>query len=167
MRTLIFAGCSLLLALTAYAGTVPTGLIVDRGGLEWVWASPCAPEQPSCGNSIVDSSGDAYLGEGWRLADDAEWLSSFTDSVDVYNAFDAGALCASAYFGSGFSHCDAGDAYAGYIWGAPSPIGNSDADNLASESFLVRSGSGVPEPATWGLLGLGLAALGTRLRRRS
>ncbi len=57
MRTFILAACVFLLALTAYAGPiVPVNLIVDRGGLEWVWASPCAPEQPSCGNSIVDSA---------------------------------------------------------------------------------------------------------------
>lgn len=85
----------------------------------------------------------------------------------MYNAFGGSTpLCASSYFGSGYSHCDAGDALAGYIWGAPQPIGNSDANNLASESFLVR-GAAVPEPTTWGLLGLGIAAIAARLRRRS
>jgi len=169
MRMFVFAACILSLALTAYAGVVPANLIVDRGGLEWVWASPCAPEQPSCGSAIVDSSGNAFIDDGWRLATSSEWLSSFTDSVDLYNAFGGNTpLCASSYFGSGWDHCDAGDALAGYVWGAPQPIGNSyDANDAASESFLVNGNVGVPEPATWGLLGLGIAALGTRLRRRS
>jgi hypothetical protein len=168
MRTFIFAAFIFLLALTAYAGpVVPSNLIVDRGGLEWVWAAPCAPEQPSCGSAIVDSNGNAFIDDGWRLANNNEWLSSFTDSVDLYNAFGGSVpLCASSYFGSGWSNCDAGDAYSGYVWGAPQPIGNLDANNPASESFLVR-GNAVPEPATWGLLGLGIAAIAARLRRRS
>ena len=160
MRAFILAACLLLAALTASAGPIDS-VIVVRDGLEWIWASPCAPTQPSCGANIVPND------LGFRIPTPAEWLASFTDTTDLYNAFGQGAQCGSSYFSSGYTHCDAGDVQGGYIWGAPQPIAGvyGGADGT-SESFLVR-GAVVPEPSTYGLVGLGLAAVAARRRRTS
>jgi len=165
MRVLVVAACLLLLALTAFAD-VPSNLVVTRGVYNWVWADPCSPVEPSC-----NASGhNLTLTDGWTLPTTSEWLASFTDTLDVYNAFNVtnGYLCASSYFDSGYNHCDAGDMQAGYIWGAPQPISNSygGATNSASEGLLERGGAAVPEPSSFILLfSAGVATVIARRRR--
>lgn len=161
MRLLLLAVCLTLLAGSALAD-VPNNLIVNAGGLQWVWAAPCAPIEPSC-----NASGhDLTLAYGFTIPTAAQWLSSWASTADVYNAFNAnGQLCASPYFDSGWSHCDSGDMQSGYLWGAPPPIGNADANNPASETLLVRGGS-VPEPNSLALIGTGLLGCIGVVRRK-
>ncbi len=153
LRLLLLAACLTLLAGSALAD-VPSNLIVNAGGLEWVWAAPCAPIEPSC-----NASGhDLTLAYGFTIPTTADWLASFSSAQDVYNAFNVtnGFLCASSYFDSGWSNCDGSDMLSGYLWGAPPPIGNADANNPASEALLVRGGSPVPEPGSLALMSTGL-----------
>jgi hypothetical protein len=151
----------LLLALTASAGLVgtdpPGNLVVMRGGMDWVWASPCAAEQPSCGATLT-------MHDGYQIPTDAQWLDSFSSATDIYNAFDGGAMCASPYFNSGYTWCDGSDVLSGYIWHSPFANDYGGYSDPASDSFLV-SGGAVPEPSTYALIGLGLAALFARRRR--
>jgi hypothetical protein len=152
--------CMGVLAVGAMAD-VPANLIVTRGGFEWVWASPCAPEQPTCGDPLT-------LTNGWSVPTNNEWLASFTDTLDVYNAFNVtnGYLCAASYFDSGYNHCDPGDMQAGYIWGAPQPISNGYGGdtNPASEGLVVRTGT--PEPSSLLLLGSGVLGVLGIVRRK-
>lgn len=162
MKRVAVLVCLLLLAsFSMFAGPVPPEVIVNAGGLEWVWASPCAPTGPSCGADIVGEN-------GFRLATIDEWLASFTDNIDLYNQFEGGAKCASPYFSSGWTHCDPSDVLAGYVWGAPPPISNGLGfnDNPLAEGFLVRGASGVPEPSTLSLFGLALATVVAWRRRK-
>jgi hypothetical protein len=163
LRVLLLLACATMLGASAFAD-VPADLIVDHGGLQWVWADPCAPLEPSC-----NASGhDLTLDYGFRLPTAAEWLLWASDQ-EIYDAFNSGPngeLCASAYFDSGYSHCDPGDMLAGYLWGAPPPIGNADANNPASETLLVRGQGGVPEPGTILLLGTGALGIVGRIRRK-
>ena len=59
---------------------VPSNLLVLSGGLEWAWASPCAPEEPSCGEPLE-------MHHGFRVAETADWLAGFTDLNAVLIAF--------------------------------------------------------------------------------
>lgn len=162
VRIFTLAACLLLLALAASAGPIsgtdpPANLVVVRAGYDWVWASPCAAEDPSCGTPLIGH-------DGYAIPTDAQWLASFTSYTDVYNAFNAnGEKCASAYFNSGYDHCDPGDLQIGAIW--HSPLADPEYwGNLASDSFLVRS-EAIPEPSSFVLIGLGLATLIARRRR--
>jgi hypothetical protein len=142
---------------------VPSNLLVMRGGLEFAWVAPCAPDQPSCGATLD-------MHHNFRVVETADWLLGFTDLMDVYNAFNpvgASQLCASEYFNSGYSHCDAGDLYSGYAHALPVEWGGQ-ARNLAEESFVVR-GEGVASVPDAGsslfLMGVGLAGLAWWKRR--
>ncbi len=155
MKSLIALVFSLTWMTSAMAVDVPSNLIVNAGGMEWAWAAPCAPSAPSCGNDLV-------MHDGWNVAAAGEFASSFTGYADLSAQFGGGSMCASAYFNSGYSHCDNSDVLGGYVWNAPVAWGGQP-NNPASETFVVRA---VPEPETYALMLAGLALVGFVARRR-
>ncbi len=162
----VLAACIVLVPTLASAdiGGVPNNLVVVAGGLDWVWASPCAPVQPSCGSDIV-------LSNGWQIASTADFLASFTGYRDLYDALNPGGvqLCASAYFSSGYNHCD-NDNILGApgvnqaVWNAPTGAWGGVGNVSYAETFLVQGA--VPEPGSLMLFGSGLVGLAGVLRRK-
>ncbi len=167
MKSLAIAAAAVALACSATAASAGTlqgqepdaSVIVTRGDLEWVWASPCAGVAPSCGVP--------ELHHGFEFATEEQWLSSFTDLADLIAAFTSPLRCASTYFSTYGDNCDEGDLEFGAIWDSPfmHPFYLGD-PNI--ETFLVRSAgySEVPEPATLALFGLGLVGMAAARRRR-
>ena len=146
----------------APADAVDPSVIISHAGNEWVWAAPCAAEQPSCGAPTPMYGFDNPTQDQWATwADRAELMAAFTDGS-------GNAICASAYFGSGYSHCDMSDAVNGHIWHAyannicdPSYYDGCVAPT--TETFYVRA---VPEPETYALMIAGLGLVGFMVRRR-
>ena len=155
MKSFIALICSLTWMSSAMAVDVPSNLIVNAGGMEWAWASPCAPSAPSCGADLI-------MHDGWNIASAGDFASSFTGYTDLSAQFGAGTICASAYFNSGYSHCDDVNVLGGVVWNAPAAWGGQPNDTY-SETFVVR---GVPEPETYALMLAGLALVGFVARRR-
>lgn len=145
---------------SAMATDVPASLIVDAGGMQWAWASPCAPSAPSCGADLV-------MHDGWNVATASEFASSFAGFEDLSAKFGRGTICASAYFNSGYSHCDDANVNPAYnniaVWNAPAAWG-TNVQSTYSETFVVRGA--VPEPATYALMFAGLGLVGFVARRR-
>jgi hypothetical protein len=164
LRWCLPLACVLVFAVGVFATDVPPDLIVNFGGLEWAWASPCAPEQPSCGQTLT-------MHDGWEIPTADQWALWGGDRANLFNLFENNPTekCASPYFDSGYQHCDAGDLQNGAIWHAPGicdPNYFDGCNNPASETILVRGGGGVPEPNTMVLLGSGALGLVARLRRK-
>lgn len=140
----------------------PANLIVQAGGLEWVYASPCAGQSPSCSG--------VQLHHGFGFATDDQWNASFSTINDLMAAFNpsSGLLCAASYFDITYNHCDPSNAVSGYIWHSPLAPDADHRDNPASETFLVRVGdvNGVPEPASLALAGAALLGAAVARRRK-
>ena len=149
-------------ALTSLGQEPPSNLIVQAGGLEWVYASPCAGKQPSCG--VVQ------LHNGFGFATDAQWNVSFSTINDLLAAFNpaSGTLCAASYFSTVYDHCDIDDVRLGYIWHSPLAPNANGRDSDVAETFLVRAGNvnDVPEPASLALVGVALLGAAVARRRK-
>ncbi|MFZ5928527.1 MAG: PEP-CTERM sorting domain-containing protein [Acidobacteriota bacterium] len=138
----------------------PSSVVVFAGGLEWVYAAPCAPS--GCGTIT--------LHHGFRLPTTPEWTSSFSDLSDMYTQFSTpNGKCASPYFSDQYDHCDFGDLQLGYVYGSPFAPDDGHRFHPLSETFLVRGEGGgeIPEPASYLLTAIGLSAVALIRRRRA
>jgi hypothetical protein len=170
---------------------LPLNAYIVHRGLEWAWASPVAADGSFAGGSGHGAVDLSFQGAfGWRLptADELFWSPSAKDFVfeganvpvhDVdpisgaYFSFGgpgADAACAAPWFNNEFVECDWENAPGSDVlepegpgevpwWGQPGA-------RTYSESLVVRSHT-VPEPGSFGLLGVGLAGLGLTTRRRA
>lgn len=146
-------------ALSQLGQAPDPSVIISAGGLEWVWAAPCSPSQPSCG--------EVQLHHGFEVASEQDWLSSFLSLADIIDAFtndNGGTICASPYFSTAHDHCDLGDLQIGAVFNLPASFGGQFVGSSQLESFLVRAE--VPEPETLALLAFGLLGI-SALRKRA
>lgn len=180
----LYAAAVLIGALAAMPASaalnvpVPANATITFNNLQWAWASPL----PNNGSLL------SFQGElGWRLPTAAElaaapMASDFlfaganvpfngTDPVsgaqfsvtnaDYASARSAGA-CASAYFVSGYTHCDWQDGN-----GQPfAPWAGSAGATGFADQLAVRAIAAVPEPATWAMMFLGFGMMGASMRHR-
>jgi hypothetical protein len=160
---------------------VPDNATINFAGLQWAWANPCAPSQPTCGE--IDLSYQSQF--GWRLPTLAELLAGpaatdflfaganvpqgGTDPISgaTFLGGNPGAAAAAVpYFSNNYYHADWGDGVVGFWAGLPSQVENGAADTL-----VVRNAIGaesVPEPFTIiGTLVGGSAALRMRKKLKS
>lgn len=153
-------------ALALLGQEPPASKIFDAGnGLEWVYAAPCAGEDPSCG--VVQ------LHHGFRFATDSEWIDSFGDLAGLIAAFETSdddqfdqGVCAAPEFSTNFDHCDPNDVNGGYVWHSPFAPDADHRNFFAAETFLVRTAR-IAEPGTLAILGLGLVGLGVARRKKA
>lgn len=150
--------------------SIPTDNYIAYGGIDWAWAGPCAPFAGSSCNLEGDTLTAFQAGEGWRIPT----LVEFTARPEVS---DFGGKCASAYFGSGYGHCDFGDPDVpggavpgvkpvGYLYDYGYNITSNGSDSVAETWFVRNGGGAVPEPATWAMMIIGFGAAGSMIRRR-
>jgi hypothetical protein len=154
----------------------PSSVIVNVTGTDgisyqWVWASPCAGDQPSCGLVTVHddyqlpvSQYDTY---DFGFPTDDQWNASFSSRIALGTKFGItfnsdgtfvenfnSSFCAANYFSIDQSpeqqRCDPGDIRDGYIWNSPLALndisGKSLGDSSTAETFLVSVNGFVPDP---------------------
>ena len=176
-----------ILATVTALGSAPAGAIVNApvpvnayityGGLDWAWASPCAPTpDDTCGG--FDLTYQAT--QGWRVATAADFTNAPTamdfifDGANVplngvstegttFDGAPGDGACAAAYFDTFQNHCDYSDGDQGYIYNNPNNPGTSAFD----ETWVVRDAAapGVPEPSSWAMLLAGFCLTGAAFRR--
>ncbi|MET0049185.1 MAG: PEP-CTERM sorting domain-containing protein [Sedimenticola sp.] len=144
----------------------PSRVINTGNGLEWVWAAPCAGEDPSCGG--------VQLHHGFRFATADEWISSFLNLQGLITAFNIPnstlfnneGTCSAPEFSTNYDQCNGSDVHLGAVWHAPIGIASAlYVNDPAAETFLVRTAA-VPAPATLALMGLGLAGIGFARKKK-
>ena len=160
-KLLILAISAFLLCGSAFGASLlgvdpHPSLVVNKGGIDWVWAAPCAP----------GGCGTITLHHDWKLPTATDW-AVWSDLDQFFNAFNTPTkLCGAAYFSNQYDHCDASDVAAGYVYNSPLAAGPQYAADGLAETFLVRGEAAVvPEPGSFALLGIGLAAVVARVRR--
>ncbi|GIU79140.1 MAG: hypothetical protein KatS3mg005_2378 [Bryobacteraceae bacterium] len=164
LRLLAAALLICVAAFTASAASMigidpPSSVIVYAGGLEWVYAAPCAP---------TNGCGTITLHHGFRFPTQLEWTSSFSDLSQMYALFTTPSeKCAAPYFSDQWDHCDFADFESGYVYGSPFAPNESYRSNTYSETFLVREGGEIPEPASYFLVAAGLSAVALIRRKRA
>ncbi|MDE2403687.1 MAG: PEP-CTERM sorting domain-containing protein [Sphingomonadales bacterium] len=181
---LLLGAASLLAAVPASAAInlpVPANAYITFNGLDWAWANPLP-------GTASDLSFQGSL--GWRLPTVAELASApqatdflfaggnvpfggsdlasgahFQATNSNYNFAQSAGACATPYFASFYTHCDWQDGN-GQTYGPWA--GTAGAASFADQLY-VRTASvndGVPEPATWATMILGLGMVGFAMRRR-
>jgi hypothetical protein len=143
----------------------PADLIVQAGGLEWVWAAPCMPNSPGC-TALPDNF--VVLSNRFELPTSEQWNASFAGIDALMGAFKTSSItirCSAAYFFSYNDICNQEDAESGYIWNSPLAPDDTYRFNEASETFLVRTP--VPEVGTFTLMMFGLGLVAGMYRRRA
>lgn len=158
----------------ALLGQLPhQSIIVTRGNLEWVWASPCAGVEDSCDNEGPNPSPigpDSDLKNrlplhGFNLPTDTQWTASFADLADLHSAFApngnfAPVICGASYFSQDWDTCDPNDLSNGYVWHSPFALDENARNNALSETFVVRQAPVIPTPLPPSALLFGAGLLG-------
>ena len=170
MRLLLAAAMAIAAASPAAAvinAPVATNAYITFGGLDWAWASPCAPG-PGYGDGGTGGAIDLtyQATQGWRVADVADFANAPTAAdFQFVGANDNGVACAATWFSTVYQYCDFNDGASGAIFNNP---GNPYPGNGAVETWVVRGMSAaVPEPASWAMLIAGFGLVGAAMRRRA
>lgn len=139
---------------------VPETNIISYNGLEWTWASPCAPSDLSRSCSSQDFSYQSQF--GWRLPEGDEWAN--LPSTGLFNR-----TCSAAYFDRRYSHCD----YSNPFWTPAAGSYSSYYETVAVREVSVdldpneaAAASPVPVPAALPLMLGGIGALAAARRRK-
>jgi len=171
MSFLFGMGAPVLAAGVTFNTPPPDSVIVVEGGLEWIWAAPCATQDPSCG--APGSPPGVYPIQGFDIPTQQQWADSWSNLAELVAAFigpDGSQKCGSPWLSSQYNHCDSSDLQNGHIWhafanGICNPAYYDGCEASTTETFLVR-GRAVPEPATLALLASALGVMGWFSRRR-
>ena len=181
LKKTILAMCASLIGLSSGAAhaaildaPVPVNATVTKNGFQWAWAAP-----------VVDVDLSYQSQFGWRLPTAAELLlapSGFdfkfsganvplggNDPVSGANfqytapTLDSAAALATPYFSISYKHgdwCNAPGSGCGLNneqpWNGPPSY---------AEALVLRAVGGVPEPATWALMMIGIGAVGASMRQ--